>query len=75
MSYMIAFRDENKKEEAMEKLYEAKTALMEACKMMEDAEEETSMNERRGRYRDGGMNMRRGRYREMGMSGEGRYDY
>lgn len=72
---MISFRDNGEKEEAMEKLHEAKVALMEACKMLEEADEETSMNERGGRYREGGMNMRRGRGHYRSSEMDSRYDY
>lgn len=74
MSYMIAFRDADEKDEAMEKLHEAKRALMEVCKMMEDADDDTSMSER-GMYRGGGYRERRGRYRDHGQTGDSRYDY
>lgn len=75
MSYLIAFRDTEEKEAVMDKLWDAKEALMEACKMMEDADNETSMNERSSHraYRE-----RRGRGHYRGgspMPAEGRYDY
>lgn len=79
--YILSFRDEESREELVEKMHKAKKAICEAVDALEEAEEEDGgrYNERdySPRYR-GGM-----RYRDeapqdrsmMNRHGNGRYDY
>lgn len=58
MGYILEFRDETDKQELMTKLRKAKKAVCEALEAMEDAEENSQMQERgnyRGNYRGARM--------------------
>lgn len=77
---MIAFRDEDHKEEVLEKLYKAKKCVCEALDSIEDADQESEegYSERRGMYRERRRGMH-GRMREdsrdRGLSSRDAYDY